>query len=118
MKRHGREEDARLVSVNQDGVERGKRAVDLLGGGPASTAASLDQGAFFTFHRGPGIPGVDFRIRQDVSYRPRMEVSQHPGRMVAEADVSVIVHRDRSTGEIGVALGKTDMGIRRWIQIA
>ena len=31
-----------LIPISQDGVERGKGAVDLLGGGPASPAASLD----------------------------------------------------------------------------
>ena len=107
-----------LIPVIQDGVEGGKSAVDLLGGGPASAAASLEQDAFSAFLRDPGIPGIDFRVRQDFPYRPGMDVSQHPGRMVAETDVSVIVHRDRTAGEIGAALGETDMGIGRGIQIA
>jgi hypothetical protein len=38
--------------------------------------------------------------------------------MVAEADVSVIVHRDGTAGEIGAALGETDMGIGGGVQIA
>jgi hypothetical protein len=107
-----------LIPVIQDGVERGESAVDLLGGGPASSAASLEQGAFSAFLRDSGVPGIDFWIRQDIPDRPRMNVAQHPGRMVAEADVSVMVHRDRPAGEIRAALGKTDMGIGRCIQIA
>ena len=92
--------------------------MDLLRCGPASTAASLDQGAFPAFFGHPGVPGTDFGIGQDFADRPGIEISQHPRRMIAEADVSIMVHRDRPVGEIGAALGKTDMGIGRGIQIA
>ena len=59
-----------LVSVIQDRVEGGKSAMDLFGGGPASTAASWEQDAFSAFLRDPGIPAIDFRVRQDIPYRP------------------------------------------------
>ena len=96
----------------QHGIHGVEAAVHLLGSGTAASAAALEEGAVVALGRQDGIARHVGRVGEDVADGFPVDVTQHIGRMVAEADIAQIVDCDGPAAEIRAAGGELHVRIR------